>query len=332
MLIEMERAGAIYAAGDPIIRLTQGGWSVFRLRLFVNPGADFRASHGATQDMQQVIALATRIQAAGGEWMLDLHYSDTWADPKSQIKPAAWAGLSPEQLEQRVHDYTAQTLDLLATKGLYPRVVQVGNEITNGMLFPDGQLAPDHAAGSARQWQRLARLVNAGVRAVREHSTHEHPTQAMIHLHSGGGKDVVHWFMDHFTRAGGEFDCIGLSFYPAWRDDLDILRWNLLTLATRYRKPIWVVETSYPSRGFKGLERSPELRWPITPAGQAAFLESLDRVVRDTPHGLGAGIVWWYPEAIPLEGRFIWRGGAEGLFDPAGRALPAVDVPIRLGR
>jgi arabinogalactan endo-1,4-beta-galactosidase len=322
MLRELEHAGAKYEV-DPIKQLASSGWKTFRLRLFVDPNPDFTATAGATQDLAQVIELARRVQRAGGGWILDLHYSDTWADPEHQRKPNAWKDLSFDQLERRVHDYTADVLDTLASHDLRPEVVQVGNEITSGMVFPDGRLEGEDLAC----WLRLVRLFNAGARAVRERSTTDSPIAVMLHLHAGGREGIVTWFVDRFTRAGGEFDCIGLSFYPVWGDEIGLLEMNMRTLAERYGKPIWVVETSYPSRPIPNHTSTPAMHWPLTPEGQRAFLKSLERVVRDTPGGLGAGIVWWYPEAIPLPNRFIWRSGAEALLDPQGRPLPAVDVP-----
>lgn len=325
MLVEIERAGGSFEE-DPIRRLVRGGWTTFRLRLFVDPSNDYDATHGATQDMEHVVELAKRVQDAGGDWMLDLHYSDRWADPEHQRKPAAWESLSFDQLEQRVHDYTADVLDTLASKGLRPRGVQVGNEITAGMLFPDGRIKGKDPA----TWARLARLFNAGAKAVRARSTPERPIEVMLHVHGGGREGIVTWFVDHFSRAGGDFDSIGVSFYPVWGDDIDLLKTNLHKLATTYRKPIWILETSYPWRSGKGLPSKPQMRWPLTPEGQVAFVEAIDQVMRGVPDDLGAGVVWWYPEAIPHKNRFVWRGGSEAMFDSTGRALPSVDTPGRL--
>src|SRR5205814_10305657 len=140
-----------------------------------DPATDFNSSYGATQDLKYVRALSRRIKSANGKFLLDLHYSDTWADPGKQFKPARWKDLPFDALVKQVHDYTADVLKTLADDGALPDMVQVGNEITGGILWPDGKVldaAPEH---EAEQWQRFATLLNAGAKAVREAQTDAHP-------------------------------------------------------------------------------------------------------------------------------------------------------------
>jgi arabinogalactan endo-1,4-beta-galactosidase len=153
MLLELEKAGAVYRdAGQPkdaVRILRDRGVNLFRLRLFVNPQKDYAKCWGATQDLDAVRALARRVKAAGAKWLLDLHYSDTWADPAHQDKPAAWKDLDLPALEKKVEEYTAGVVAELRKEGLRPDWIQVGNEITPGFLWPDGKLDKTEASWDA---------------------------------------------------------------------------------------------------------------------------------------------------------------------------------------
>ena len=329
MLPELEAAGAVYRddakPGDAVRILREHGVNLVRLRLFVDPTDDFTKSWGATQDLATVRKLARRVKASGADFLLDLHYSDTWADPRHQDKPAAWADLHGEALERKVHDYTAGVLAALAADGASPDLVQVGNEITPGMLWPDGKLSPE-----AGGWAALARLVSAGSRAVREASTPQHPIRVMLHV-DGGDKPgrVAWWFGELAKHADVDFDVVGLSYYPMWADDADAfanLKENLRVAATRFGKDAVVAETAYPYRDAP--DPRPAMRWPATPAGQAAFLRDLTAAVRATPDGRGRGVIYWYPESSPptAHGVSLWEGGRCALFDSEGNALPGLDA------
>lgn len=330
MLLEIEKAGGTFKdadgnAADAIRVLRDNGCELFRLRLFVDPSDDFASTWGATQDIRQVRALGKRVKAAGGKLLLDLHYSDTWADPGKQAKPKAWAELDFDALERQVTAYTADVIRDLRAHGAAPDMVQVGNEITSGMLFPDGKVLDAPQEREKEQWTKFARLFNAGVRGVRQASEPVERIPVMLHIHGGGRPGLPGWFLGKFTSHDVEFDVIGVSFYPAWGDSLDALRDNLRQVAETYQKDIYVAETSYPWRPMPEMEQYRDaMTWPATPEGQVRFVEDLAAALRDVPHGCGAGFIWWYPEAIPVKDRFIWRGGAEALYDEAGRPLPAL--------
>jgi arabinogalactan endo-1,4-beta-galactosidase len=329
MLPELERRGAVYhdpagAQVDAIRFLQSRGWNLFRVRVFVDPSTDFASTWGATQDLVEARALARRIRAAGGEVLLCIHYSDSWADPQHQTKPRAWAGLSFDSLEQRVHDYTAEVLAAMKSDGVVPSVVQVGNEITAGMLWPDGQIAGDDIP---TDFARLATLLRAGIRAVREASTPQRPIRVALHIHGGGQQGVPTWFFDHLSPHALDFDIIALSVYPAWGDSLDVFAEQSRALVHRFGKDILVAETSYPHRSIDVAEHErAAMRWPASVDGQVQFVKALNDSVRSIPQGRGIGVVWWYPEAIPMKGIHIYKNGAEGVFDETGRALPAVDA------
>lgn len=335
MLTELERAGRVYLdeqgkPEDAIRQLVRHGVSHFRLRLFVNPDPSFAKTHGATQDLAQVQALAKRIHEAGGAWLLDLHYSDTWADPKHQTKPAAWSELPFDELCERVRSYTKETLEALNRAGVPPAQVQVGNEITSGMLWPDGRIGAATGRDRPKEWSRLAALLAAGIEGVR--TAERAPTQAvplvMLHIHGGGKENVPAWFfgslLPALRAAGAEFDAAALSFYPAWGDSLDTLAKNIAYLRQQ-GKAVWIAETSYPWFESEQLDAkaAQAMRWPSTKDGQVSFVRDLRKTLTESG---AAGTYWWYPEAVDTPPLHIWRAGAEALWDKEGKPLPALAV------
>jgi arabinogalactan endo-1,4-beta-galactosidase len=329
MLPSIEKAGGVFREGgkpaDAIQILRDHGCNLYRLRLFVQPSSDFNGTYGAVQNLDYIRALAKRIKAAGGEFLLDLHYSDTWADPGKQFEPEAWKKLSFDQLVQKVHDYTSAVLADFAADGDEPDMVQVGNEITGGMIWPRGKVnvPPDRQAA---QWQRFAQLFDAGATAVREASTPDHKIRVMIHIHGGGNTGLPQWFFGKFNQNKVDFDIIGLSFYPAWGGSIDSLKRNMAELVKTYDKDIFIAETSYPWRDIQTDQGNDTMQWPQTPAGQKQFLADLIAALHGVPGGHGLGFAWWYPEAIRTPGLFIWRNGGEALFDESGQPLPALDL------
>jgi arabinogalactan endo-1,4-beta-galactosidase len=324
-LSDIEKAGATFRdagkQGDAIAILRDHGFNLFRVRLFVHPDTDFARSNGATQDLDAVRALARRIKSSGAAFLLDLHYADTWADPAHQPKPAEWQDLPFDALEQKVHDYTADVLSSLRQNGTPPDMVQIGNEIAAGILWPDGQLDGKTEPDKQRQWDRFARLVKSGCRAAREAGPKDHPARIVIHIHGGGREGLPKWFFENLSRHDVDYDIIGLSFYPRWDDSFDALKDNLDLLARTYNKDIVIMETAY---AYRGTSSKPTMRWPLTPAGQSQFVTDLIAAVRAVPERRGRGVVWWYPESIPLPGRHVWEGGSMALFDEKGDALPAL--------
>jgi arabinogalactan endo-1,4-beta-galactosidase len=330
MLPALEQHGVIYRddAGRPadaVAILRAHGCEYFRVRIFVDPTDDFSKNYGAVQDLEQMRALCKRIDAAGGKILLSLHYSDTWADPKAQGIPAAWAGLDFDAMVVRVHEYTAQVLAELAKDGVVPHSVQIGNEITAGMLWPVGKITGKGGTREqAESFGRLAALINAGARAVREASTPERPIRVAVHPH-GGGTEVAKWFFTELAKHQVDYDEAALSFYPQWNDDLEKLRENLAFIINTLDKDVVIAETGYPWREFEYPESArATLRWPLTPEGQVAFLLDLEGVIAGAPGGRCGAWYWWYPEARPLDVHQVYMGGAGSLFDAEGKALPGM--------
>ena len=305
--------------GDLIAILSDNGCNCSRLRLFVDP----QYKNLVVNDLPYTLALAKRVKQAGHFLLLDLHYSDTWADPGKQFTPAAWNRMSPEALERQVKKYTAEVISRFDEAGVRPDIVQIGNEITNGMLWPHGKIVHKGSESDKREsWDRFTRLLKAGVAGV-ESVADSPEIKIMLHIDRGGDWKRTKYFFDQLDSRRVKFDMIGQSFYPWWHGKLSDLKINLKETAHRYNKPIVVVETGYPHRGPQWSSRS-NMQWPISPAGQAQFLQDVIETTQQTPNGLGAGVLYWYPEAIKVDGLHIWEGGSVGLFDESGSSLPAL--------
>lgn len=326
-LERIEQGGAVFRqggqAGDAVAILRAQGSNVFRLRLFVAPNG----SEVQVNDLAYTLRMAGRVKAAGARLLLDIHYSDTWADPGHQAIPAAWAGADLDSLEGLVESYTADVVAQLKQAGTTPDIVQVGNEIDAGMLWPLGQVGG--AADTPVQWDQLTRLLKAGIRGVQDATDPADSVRIMLHYSQGGSVAGSQWFFEHLDSAGVGYDLIGLSYYPWWHGTLARLRANLKFLAGRYGKDIVVVETSYPWRagGWEGMVSNPNaMAWPVSPAGQRRFLEDLLDAIATTPENHGAGLLWWYPEAVEVPGFFVFGSGSLALFDTGGNVLPAASV------
>jgi arabinogalactan endo-1,4-beta-galactosidase len=283
--------------------LKDHGFNWIRLRLFHTPDT-------LPNDLQYTLAAARQAQELGFKLLLDFHYSDTWADPGKQFLPKAWVNLDHQGLVAALEAYTHDTLTAFQAAGIKIDMVQIGNEIINGVLWPDGRL-PDH-------WKEFSELVKAGIDGVDAASTDQERPQIMLHIDRGGDKLRTQAFFDNCQQFGIEFDVIGQSFYPWWHGNLQDLRENLALMANRYGKPIILVEVAYNWQPTEYRD-APGL-FPESPEGQAAFLEQVDQAVRATPGGLGRGVFWWEPAVKP--GPISSRA----MFDRQGKALPVISV------
>jgi arabinogalactan endo-1,4-beta-galactosidase len=341
-LAEVERRGGVYIdgdqPGDALSIFLKHGWTCFRLRIWVNPRNGMNGLAYTTQ-------LAKRIKAAGGTLMLDFHYSDWWADPQKQNKPAAWAHLDFDDLVKQVQTYTANVMQTLKAAGATPDFVQIGNEITGGTLWPDAQVKVPHStvkvfAGDVtvitppepyddvKQWEHLTRVLKAAAAGVRSATTPKDHVRIIVHIDCGGDWPVTQWYFDHLNQAHVDYDVIGQSYYPNWHGTIENLRDNLRETIEHYHKDVMVVETAYPSRPVP--ESAPALKnmiWPMSPEGQKQFLADVIRTVKGAPEHHGIGVMYWHPEATHIPnatGRFSGPD-ANSLFDDTGRALPALE-------
>jgi arabinogalactan endo-1,4-beta-galactosidase len=287
-----------------------------RLRLFTSSSTQAQADpYNRINNLDYTVPLAARVKKAGLKFLLDFHYSDTWADPGKQTKPAAWTNLSFSALEQRMLEYNSNCIVAFKAVGAMPDYVQVGNEITSGILWPDGRVGG--AYESPTQWSQLSRLLKAAIRGIRDASGNE-PPKVMIHIDRGGDWTATQWYFDNLERQQVEFDFIGQSYYPFWHGSLGALRDCLTRAADRYGKPVVVAETAFPWTNSADV-----VGFPATPEGQSRYVLRLAEIVKGVPGGLGRGIIWWGTEYQRLNG--VGTAGFEyrSFFDTGGNILPA---------
>lgn len=278
------------------------GYNWIRLRLFHTPTR-------LPNNLEYTVALAKEARQRGFKFLLNYHYSDTWADPGKQTLPRAWQGKTHPELVQAVFEYTRDTIIAFREAGVLPDMVQVGNEITPGMLWPDGKLPGN--------WPNFAELVKAGIRGVEAGSPTNRRPRIMIHIDRGGDQKTTRYFFDKLNSYGVAYDVIGQSYYPWWHGSLLDLRENLIFMANEYHKDIIVVEVAYCWRPTEYKARNGP--FPESPAGQRDFLDEVNRLVLNTPGQHGLGVFWWEPAVT---------GGlrSRGFFDNDGNALPAMTV------
>lgn len=322
------------------------GVNSIRLRLWVDPYDEDGNPYGAgTNDIIKTIAMAKKVKEHDMGFLLDLHYSDFWTDPGKQNVPKSWRGMDIEQLTNTVYEYTMDIMKLLRDQNVAPTMVQVGNELTNGLLWPTGKKP---------EYETLARYISAGIKGVR---AVDENVPIMIHLDNGGNNEMyVDWF-EHYIKYGEDFQVIGLSYYPFWHGDMPSLEFNMRDMAQRYHKELVVAEVSM---GFTmedyaeyeklnpedriGMATRPELvekiDYPMTKQGQCDFMNDLMNMIADVPGG--RGFYYWEAGWIPVPGcgwatrealRYTGEKGPGGnewanqaLFDYDGNALPALEV------
>lgn len=288
------------------------GFNWVRLRLFHSPDR-------LPNDLEYTIALAKEAKKMGYKFLLDYHYSDTWADPHKQYIPAAWEGQSQEELVDSVRAYTQETMTAFREAGAWPDMVQPGNEVIDGMMWPNGQLSREGG------WDRFADFTRAAIEGIEAATVGDvQPPKIMIHIDRGGDRERTQWFFDRFNSYGIDYDVIGQSYYPWWHGTLAELKANLAYMAEAYKKDIIVVEAAYHWRESDEWKREDAVRadakeYPQTPEGQKQFWLDVDAAVRATPGGRGKGVMWWEP-AVGGHGGI----GMRGMFDEEGNALPAV--------
>lgn len=211
-----------------------------RLRLWVDPyDANGNAYGAGTNDLNRTLKLAKRAKNKGLKVLLDFHYSDFWVDPGKQNLPKAWQNQSFEQLNSSVYSYTADVLNQMKSQGIYPDMVQIGNELNSGMLWPYGK----SWGGDGKEFTRLATFLKSGVQAVKD--TQQSNTPIMLHLADGGDKSAFQWWLDEITNQSVGFDIVGISYYPYWHGTLAELSENMDNISERYNKKVVVVETAY---------------------------------------------------------------------------------------
>ncbi len=347
-LKELEELGAKYYMDGQkkgLLEILKAyGVNSIRLRLWNDPYSESGVPYGAgTSDLNTTVELARRVLDMGFGFLLDIHYSDFWADPGKQRIPKAWRGMSVEELEAAVYDFTRSTLLTMRSEHVFPTMIQVGNELSNGLLWPYGKVP---------NYDNIARFINAGIRAVR---SVDQEIPIMLHLDNGGNNALYREWFDEFMKRGEDFQIIGLSYYPFWHGTLQQLEDNMRDISGRYGKELIVAEVSMghtledykdyeklSDEQRKGMAAKPELaakiEYPMTHQGQCDFIQ--DFLTRIAGIKGCRGFYYWEPGWLPVPGSgwaneealaYIEEKGPGGnewanqaLFDYDGNALPAL--------
>ena len=328
-LKKSEDLGGIYkdASGTPMDALqilNDNGLNYARLRVWLDPADGYH-------NKAEILEMAARLKKQDIKLLVDFHYSDNWADPGKQIKPVAWKDYDFEQLKKAVYDHTYDVCSSLVAQGTPPDMVQVGNEINAGMLWPDGHTY------DPPNWDNLAQLLIAGSNAVKACSPE---TQVMLHIAEGGDNELARWWFDNITSRDVPFDVIGVSYYPYWHGSLGELQYNLNDISARYSKDVIVVETAY-AFSDRDNDNYPNIvdqklavpNYPLTPEGQRDMLRDIMSIVRAVDNGRGRGVFYWDATWTAVDGNGwdntnpsagnAWENQA--LFDFEDKALPALD-------
>jgi arabinogalactan endo-1,4-beta-galactosidase len=322
-LVFFEDRGIVYKEGgqvqDALTILKRRGVNCVRLRLFTSSAAQAQADpYNYTNNLSYTLPLALRVKNAGLQFMLDFHYSDTWADPNHQIKPAAWTNLTFAQLKEQTRQYSSNCIAAFQAAGAMPDYVQVGNEITPGFLWPDGRVGGTN--DTPAQWSKLGQLLTNAICGIREAAGAEMP-KIVIHIDRGGDWGGTQWFFDKLNQQQVPFDIIGESYYPWWHGSLDALRTCLTNAANRYGKPIIVAETAFPRANSTNIYSI-----PATTNGQVQYVTALAEVVKGVPGGKGIGILWWGTEYQHLTGYGLAGFDRKSFFGTGGDVLPVADA------
>jgi arabinogalactan endo-1,4-beta-galactosidase len=312
------------APKDPLLIFQDHGLNYIRLRIWHTPAAGYA-------NLEKTLQIAVRIKSLGFKLLLDVHYSDTWADPGHQTKPAAWESLPFAALRDSVFQYTRDVITALKNQNTLPDMVQIGNEIICGMLWNDGRVCDPF--NTPRQWTQLAELIGEGIHGVNESLSADDTVQIMIHIDRGGDNGGSRWFYDHLLAQNVDFDIIGLSYYPWWHGTLSDLEFNTHDLAGRYGKDIVIVETAYPwtldwcddSHNIVGNSSHQHPGYPATVEGQTDFLNDLIDLIQGIPGNKGMGLFYWAPEWISAPGLGSpWENVT--LFDFSGELLNSISA------
>lgn len=273
---------------DPFLLLKNIGMNAVRLRVWVNPSGGW--CNGA-----DTLYKAQRAAAQGQQIMIDFHYSDSWADPSHQTKPAAWANDSFSKLSSDVYSHTYGILNYLKSNGISVSWVQVGNEINSGMLWPDG---------STSNFNQLATLINSGYSATKA----VYPSaQVVLHLANGYDNSVFRWFFDNVKAAGAKWDVIGMSHYPppaSWTTYNNEIAANMSDMVSRYGKPVIISEVG--------------MDWQQAATAKSMISDLIAKVKALGANGLG--VFYWEPEAYPG-----WQSYTYGAVNGSGQFTEALD-------
>jgi len=316
---------------DPYLIFGNYGANVIRLRLFYNPtwtktvyGASGTQLYNDYADVKKGIS---KSKAAGMKVCLDFHYSDTWADPSKQQKPAAWDTLTRiSVLADSLYNYTFRTLNNLGNNGLMPEYVQIGNEINPGLLLPQGNRWNGNEAN-------MILLLNSGIRAVRDVGA-SNSIKPKIIIHIAQPENVDAWFNGLATKGLTDYDIIGISYYYLYSTvSINDVSTYIAQIRVKYSKEVMVMETAYPwtsgdADSYHDIFNASKLvpGYTATVDGQYNYLLVLTQKIIE---GGGKGIFYWEPAWITSNLKDPWGSGSSWdnhtLFDFQGSVIKGMN-------
>ncbi len=293
---EMEKSGVKFynKAGverDCFALMKEIGMNSIRLRVWVDPKDGWC-------NKEDLVLKARRAKALGMRLMIDFHYSDWWADPGKQNKPADWENLDFEELKVAVAEHTREVLNALKKEGITPEWVQVGNETGDGMLWEEGRASKNMA--------NYAQLNNSGYNAVKQVFPN---ARVIVHIHNGFDKNLFNWIFDGLKKNGGKWDVIGMSLYPEPNNWLSLNEQcinNINELVAKYATPVIISEVG--------------MSWD-KPAECKSFLLDLMSKAKGIPNNKCLGVFYWEPQCYKN-----WNGYTKGAFDNSGKPTEALDA------
>lgn len=355
-IFEEKKANARYFRHDELVNplevFASNNVELVRIRLWVNPFKKNKPYLGGTNDLKTFIKIAKASQKLNYQIVLDIHYSDFWADPGKQFLPKAWQNLSFDELIERVYTYTLETLFRLKKENIDLYGIQIGNEITNGFLWPHGQLI-DMGSGKKRSnYHNFSKLLKSGIKASRKVYK---DTKIIIHLERSHDKEVYEEFFSELKKYEVDYDVIGASYYPYWHGTFNQLFANLDNCKKLFEKEIMIMECGYSFtlKDYILETNNPQLvinsgvleklihtlPHPLTAEGQKLYVRDFLNLCRKKDV---SAVFYWEPAWIP--GNNICWASKEGqeyiqetnkstrnewsnqcLFDYEGKALPALE-------
>ena len=271
--------------------LKSKGVNAIRLRVWVNPADGYC-------NADDVLAKAQRASLAGMRLMIDFHYSDSWADPGKQTKPAAWASQNFADLKQSVYNHTFSVLTTLKNKGITPEWVQVGNETNDGMLWEDGK--------ASKNMKNFADLISAGYDATKAINS---KIKVIVHISNGYDNSLFRWMFDGLKNNGAKWDVIGMSLYPTaadWESKNTSCLENMKDMVSRYGSEVMICEVGMPVSEA---------------AACKSFVTDLLGKVKSLSGNKGLGVFYWEPQSYNS-----WKGYKLGAFDDTGKPTAAMDA------
>ena len=333
--LEEEKAGAKYFDNgvriDPLLEFKKNGGSLIRLRVWNNPySLDGKPYYGGTSDLASTIEIINKTKHYGFSYIIDFHYSDFWCDPSKQTLPKAWKNLSLNELKEAVKNFTYDSLKEIKKTGVNIPYVQIGNEITNGMLWPVGKLF-EHGKGEPRtNYENFAELLKAGIEGAKAFDKN---IETIIHLERSNDYITYEEVFSNLKKYEVNYDIIGMSYYPYWHGTFKELFFNINNLQKKFGKDVMIMELGYgftfedyilTNNGQNQLKINKDnlgdinLPYEISPKGQAEFIEEFLKLCIGNQV---KAVVYWEPLWLPGENIFWASREGQTYIDEHGESL-----------